>query len=318
MPAQNLSQIDKISTVTRPEFTLVDMVDKIDVKPVAKLDTYSFNLSQALSGVSIGFTQNGKIVPVLGFRKSGINRVEQEYMGTVDGVVYYFNKLGGCDDKNPDHALKMLNAEIPIKRDTVASRGDSDTSTENINISSLQPREQFAMAAMQSIISKLAMEDILLLDGYKITQVTTLAFNIANSMMNLSAEYRAETKQNENPPTEIEVDETTLSSASEKIMFNINSNIKSLTEELKKFNLEFKANEDKTKKVNITNTTAIETKVTNTPSVNVNNTPSVNINGTPNVNCTNMITEPVSVTGTVNVGNTVSVKGEVSVTEKTS
>lgn len=60
---------------------------------------------------------------------------------------------------------------------------------------------------MQSIISKLD-TPILLLDGYKITQITTLAFNIANSMMNFAAEYRAETKHTTEPSTTVEVDET--------------------------------------------------------------------------------------------------------------
>ena len=196
-----------ISSATRPTLQIVDRVDSVKVEPVVKLERSLFNLGQALNGVSIGFYLNGELVPVLGFKENDLNDPAKQY---VDGVSYYFNSLGGCSDLNPDHTLQMLNVEIPVKRDVVASRGDSE-GTETIEISSLQPREQFALAAMQSIISKLD-TPILLLDGYKITQITTLAFNIANSMMNFAAEYRAETKHTTEPSTTVEVDETTLTS----------------------------------------------------------------------------------------------------------
>lgn len=316
--------VDKmtISTVTRPDFQVVDSVDTVKVTPVVKLEKSTFNLGQALNGVSVGFYLKGELVPVLGFRENDLNDPAKSYVGTVDGVSYYFNNLGGCSDLDPDHTLQMLNVEIPVKRDTVASRGDSE-STESIEISSLQPREQFALAAMQSIINKID-TPILLLDGYKITQISTLAFNIANSMMNFSAEYRAKTEHPTEPADTITVDGNTLSTNSEKIMYNIASHLESVKKSLDILNTTFKDQEAKVKKVNVTNTDPIKVNINempnvnigNTPNVNVANTPTVAISGTPDARVSNMITEPVSVIGSVEVSGNVNVDNTVDVNVK--
>lgn len=291
-----------ISSATRPTLQIVDRVDSVKVEPVVKLERSLFNLEQALNGVSIGFYLNGELVPVLGFKENDLNDPAKQYVGTVDGVSYYFNSLGGCNDLNPDHTLQMLNVEIPVKRDIVASRGDSE-GTETIEISSLQPREQFALAAMQSIISKLD-TPILLLDGYKITQITTLAFNIANSMMNFAAEYRAETKHTTEPSTTVEVDETTLTSNGDKILYNLAAHLESLKKSVDIINNTLTDQINKTKKIDIASVSAgtIKTEVENTPDVRVVNIPSVNV-GTPNVIVENVV--PVS--GTVSVDNVVDV-----------
>lgn len=291
-----------ISSATRPTLQIVDRVDSVKVEPVVKLERSLFNLGQALNGVSIGFYLNGELVPVLGFKENDLNDPAKQYVGTVDGVSYYFNSLGGCNDLNPDHTLQMLNVEIPVKRDVVASRGDSE-GTESIEISSLQPREQFALAAMQSIISKLD-TPILLLDGYKITQITTLAFNIANSMMNFAAEYRAETKLTTEPSTTVEVDETTLTSNGDKILYNLAAHLESLKKSVDIINNTLTDQINKTKKIDIASVSAgtIKTEMENTPDVRVVNIPSVNV-GTPNVIVENVV--PVS--GTVSVDNVVDV-----------
>lgn len=253
-----------ISSATRPTLQIVDRVDSVKVEPVVKLKRSLFNLGQALNGVSIGFYLNGELVPVLGFKENDLNGSAKQYVGTVDGVSYYFNSLGGCSDLNPDHTLQMLNVEIPVKRNVVASRGDSE-GTESIEISSLQPREQFALAAMQSIISKLD-TPILLLDGYKITQITTLAFNIANSMMNFAAEYRAETKHTTEPSTTVEVDETTLTSNGDKILYNLAAHLESLKKSVDIINNTLTDQINKTKKIDIASVSAgtIKTEVENT------------------------------------------------------
>lgn len=294
-----------ISTVTRPNLQIIDSVDSVKVTPVVKLEQSTFNLGQALNGVSVGFYLEGELVPVLGFRTNDLNDQAKSYVGTVDGVSYYFNSLGGCSDLDPAHTLQMLNVEIPVKRDTAGSRGDADE-VESIEISSLQPREQFALAAMQSIINKLD-TPILLLDGYKITQISSLAFNIANSMMNLSAEYRAKTEHTTEPSDTVAVDGSTLSTSSEKIMYNIASHLESVKKSIDILNNTFKAQEEKTKKVNITNTDPVSVSISGTPDVNVANTPTVALQNGSSVRVSNMLTEPVSVTGNVDIGNTVDV-----------
>lgn len=294
-----------ISTVTRPDLQVVDSVDSVRVTPVVKLEKSTFNLGQALNGVSVGFYLDEELVPVLGFRANNLNDSAKSYVGTVDGVSYYFNSLGGCSDLDPAHTLQMLNVEIPVKRDTAGSRGDADE-VESVEISSLQPREQFALAAMQSIINKLD-TPILLLDGYKITQISSLAFNIANSMMNLSAEYRAKTEHTTEPSDTVAVDGSTLSTNNEKIMYNISSHLESVKKSIDILNNTFKAQEEKTRKVYITNTAPIGVSISGTPDVNVTNTPTVALQNGSSVKVSNMLTEPISVTGNVNVGNTVDV-----------
>lgn len=294
-----------ISTVTRPDLQVVDSVDSVRVTPVVKLEKSTFNLGQALNGVSVGFYLDEELVPVLGFRANNLNDSAKSYVGTVDGVSYYFNSLGGCSDLDPAHTLQMLNVEIPVKRDTAGSRGDADE-VESVEISSLQPREQFALAAMQSIINKLD-TPILLLDGYKITQISSLAFNIANSMMNLSAEYRAKTEHTTEPSDTVAVDGSTLSTNNEKIMYNISSHLESVKKSIDILNNTFKAQEEKTRKVYITNIAPIGVSISGTPDVNVTNTPTVALQNGSSVKVSNMLTEPISVTGNVNVGNTVDV-----------
>lgn len=314
MAVQNPSNQMVISTVTRPDFQVVDTVDSVKVTPVVKLEQSTFNLGQALNGASVGFYLSGELVPVLGFRTNDLNDQQKSYVGTVDGVSYYFNSLGGCSDLNPDHTLQMLNVEIPVKRDTVGSRGDEE-GAEAIEISSLQPREQFAMAAMQSILNKLD-TPILLLDGYKITQISILSFNIANAMMNLSAEYRAKTDHTTEPSDTVEVDGNSLSTNSEKIMYNIASHLESVKKSIDILNTTFKAQEEKTKKVNITNTEPIGVSISGTPNVNVTNTPTVALQSGSSVKVSNMLTEPVSVTGSVNVSGNVNVGNTVDVNVK--
>lgn len=337
-----LSPVNRIETsVLKPNFQIVDRVEKVNISPVISLNTRIFNLSQALNGASIGFMLNGELVPVLNFQPTGNNNNEDEqYTGTAGGTAYYFNRLGGCSDKDPNHVLQMLDAQIPVKRDTVATRGDSD-STESIEISSLQPREQFALAAMQSIIGKLDFP-ILLLDEYKISQIAMLSFNVANAMMNYSAEYRAETKQVENPPETVGVNGETLTTNTEKILFNLTTHIEGLKKMVEKLNTTITDQGKEARKIEVSKISATEAlkvsgsvevsklpnvtigsmpavsingtpnvSVANIPSVNINNTPSVSISGTPSVSVNNTpyvrVSGTVPVNGTVDVGNAVDV-----------
>ena len=88
----------------------------------------------------------------------------------------------------------------------------------------MQPREQFAMAAMKSIIGKIE-GNILGIDDYKITKIGELSFKLAQVMMTLSAKFRELAKEEVESPY-IEIDKEALTDDTNKILYNIQTVLK--------------------------------------------------------------------------------------------
>lgn len=187
-----------------------------------------FNLSQALAGAVLGFSDNGtsegKLTDyVLNFQRQS----ENTYIGYVDSKPYRFNSTGGCYDGVLAHKLFIVLADIKETTGTSGSRapGSGEGDTGIVDINSLQPREHFAIAALKGIMYH--MTDPLALDDAAITMITTKAFRIAQGMMAAAADARAEYEKPEDPTEEgekkdeIEINPDDLTSASDKILYNI-------------------------------------------------------------------------------------------------
>ena len=155
-----------------------------------QLQQKDFDIATALGGNDITLGNN----IVTNFRQDTALTIDRAYpyIGEVDGVTYHFNTRGECKE-NPSLSLKLSSIDINhIKGDT----GDIlDTS----NITEFNPREQIAIAAMQSILS--TMENPLELSDFKLVQLSKKSFLLAKAMLQQAAEERKKDSTSEDIPT---------------------------------------------------------------------------------------------------------------------
>lgn len=272
-----------------------------------------FNLEDALAGGKIVFVNNptagiGNILEgnitdyVEYFKATDSTNKASRYQGSVGNTIYFFDEKGRPSDNIPEHRLFSVDAQIKTSQGTVATKGDSTSGTE-VNIVALQPREQFAMAAMQGILQNISSP--LLMSNALILDLVNTSFNIANAMMQKAADVRAELEgdQNTNPDREeeIKVNPKELTNDTDKILYNLNENMYKLVDKSNKGiaivptkDAVFKiaSSDGRAFNVNIASSSiTVPTRITNSSiTTYVSNMPSVP-------------TEPVSITGTVSVDN---------------
>lgn len=284
-----------------------------------KIQLVEFNKDKALNGASLAFSSNGQLSGkvsnyVLNFQLNDIGSVTEKYSGQVQKKMYYFNDNGVCSDGNELHNLFIVDAKIIATSGTVATRGDTGKE-ENIDIDVLQPREYFAMYALQGILAKV--ENPLTLDDGQVTLISSMAFKIAQSMMSTAADYRAATKSEETPPSSVDVDINNVTSTTDRILYNMGEQIKELRKDftaLKEDTLDYNKSV-KGSLTSINDTLSSETektkevKIISMPDVGLKSGSSVDANVTNTVLTTyvnNMFTvpsEPIAVKGTVSVDN---------------
>lgn len=272
-----------------------------------------FNLEDALAGGKIVFVNNptagiGNILEgnitdyVEYFKATDSTNKASRYQGTVGNTTYFFDDKGRPSDNIPEHRLFSVDAQIKTSQGTVATKGDSTEGTK-VNIVALQPREQFAMAAMQGILHSISSP--LLMSNALILDLVNTSFNIANAMMQKAADVRAELESNSNTnpdrDEEIKVNPEELTNDTDKILYNLNENMYKLVDKSNK-GIAIVPTKDAVFKiasssgqafdVNIASSSiTVPTRITNSSiTTYVSNMPSVP-------------TEPVSITGTVSVDN---------------
>ena len=227
-----------------------------------------FNINQALNGASIGFASGNIVVQyIIDFKRSNEKTANKEFVGIGqdDNREYFFNKEGECNDGLPSHRLYKIEEEINTsERGTTASRGDAEGGTEIISIDNIQPREQFALAAMQTILNNLD-TPILGIDNFKIVRVCDLSFKIAQQMMSTAAKYRAATKSE--PEESIDIDKNSITNVSDKILYNIQEYMKVMKDNstnIKDNGIKIQGNPE----VTVVNS-SLDVNVVNTPTVKV-------------------------------------------------
>lgn len=275
-----------------------------------------FNLEKALNGHTIALSTNGETIDkiIYNFKKT----LASGYVGNDEsGKLYYFNAEGKSTESTGS-ALKLVIAQVYETSGTVGVRGENK---EEITIDILQPREQFAISAMQGILNKMPCS-ILEIDEATCLLIAQKSFVIAQYMINTAAEYRATTKDII-PPDQVNIDSNTLNSVSDKILYNIWQATKGQNTQLlerlditntnlSNINTSIENGNNGTQKVNITNTASVN--VTNNPSVYIANQP-VSVTGSVNANVTNarldvsgsnvnINNNPLEVSGSVSVANT--------------
>lgn len=260
-----------------------------------KIQLVEFNKDEALNGASLAFSSNGQLSGtvsnyVLNFQLNDIGSVTEKYSGQVQKKMYYFNDNGVCSDGNELHNLFIVDAKIIATSGTVATRGDAGAE-ENIDIDVLQPREYFAMYALQGILAKV--ENPLTLDDGQVTLISSMAFKIAQSMMSTAADYRAATQSEETPPPSVDVDINNVTSTTDKLLYNMSQSMVGMQESLKDIKDTMSGQEGKAQKVELSavSVSEVPVRVTNAYlNTYVDNMPTVP-------------SEPVSITGTVSVDN---------------
>jgi hypothetical protein len=188
----------------------------------------NFDLQKALNGASLLLGDKS----IIQFKKSGIQKASQEYTGidSITNTAYYFNSQG---KSTTEETLKISDYKIKKTSGTEATRGEGGE-TEDIKIDNMQPRELFAHAAMQSILTKLDIP-ILSINDYTIKLIAELSYKIAQEMYNQGATNRAEQKkeeEEEKEPKPADVDINNVTSTTDKILYNMAQDIKKLQKSL--------------------------------------------------------------------------------------
>ena len=274
-----------------------------------KIQLVEFNESEALNGASLAFSSDGTLSGsvkdyVLNFKTYDSGSISKKYSGQVQKKTYYFNTNGICSDGVATHNLFIVNATIEATKGTTATRGDAE-SEENIDIDVLQPREYFAMYALQGILAKV--DNPLSLDDGQVTLITSMAFKIAQSMMSTAADYRAATQSGETPPASVDVDVNNLTSTTDKILYNMSQDINGMQEKISNMKDDFSSVKDSISSIKNSMQGIDETLNEQKDTVKKVNISAVSVSEVP-VRVTNAYlntnpSQPVSITGTVSVDN---------------
>lgn len=217
--------------------------------------------------------------------------------------------------------------DLIIEDTNKVTRGDKD-----VTLSTLNVKDNFAIAAMQGIISNIP--NPLSMDNATIMTIAVKSYKIAEAMCNVGAYARTEdsSSSTDNPDNEpVDVDKNNLSDNIETLLYNIWQALLADTKHTKENGIVIRTTEekdgivikttedeegvaiktDKPMEINSTIQGTPTVKIDGTPTVKIDgtaevevtNTAKVNISNVPSVTCTNMISTPVRVTGTVNIGN---------------
>lgn len=218
----------------------------------------SFNLSEALNGAILAFSNDNQTVSqyVFNFVDTKGAVAESRYKANAGNKTYYFNSTGICSDNNPNHRLYIVVGTIvPTKgEDAGATVGDT------IKIVSLNPREQFAASALTGLLHNIP--NPLELDAAKILVLSSIAFQIAQGMLNEASINRERNSEGE-PSEEIEVKPGNISSTSDKILYNLTEQIKKLNANIEKIKTENLDKDTKSMESIKTEVTTIDDSVNN-------------------------------------------------------
>lgn len=155
-----------------------------------QLQQKDFDIATALGGNDITLGNN----IVTNFRQDTALTIDRAYpyIGEVDGVTYHFNTRGECKE-NPSLSLKLSSIDINN------TKGDTGDILDTSGITEFNPKEQIAIAAMQSILS--TMENPLELSDFKLVQLSKKSFLLAKAMLQQAAEERKKDSTSEDIPT---------------------------------------------------------------------------------------------------------------------
>lgn len=185
-----------------------------------------FDLQRALAGDTIAFG-SGNVVSeyIYNFTDTkGIVEASRYRGETKNGKVYYFNKEGLCADDNTAHTLYIVEvAEVVNTKGENAGSVCDEEFCVNINITSLNPREQIAVQVMQAIIPTI--DTPITMNASTIARLADKSFEIAQSMLSEAVKHRSA------PTSDVDVDSSDVSSMTDKILYKIYKTLESTGED---------------------------------------------------------------------------------------
>lgn len=232
------------------------------------------------------------------------------YEAVINGTRYLFDKDGRINGVGNRVLYGVLSdGDIDPTISTAKTRGASAQGESNtVSLNTMSPKDYFACEALNALIrsypNPLAMDDGI------IATMAAKSYKIAQAMAKEAYGSRQNDKSSsdEQGTSYVNVDESTLQTNTERILYNINESIKANTKSNKETGIKVsnidKVKFDGTPTVKLDATS--EVKVTQLPNVTISGTPNVNVTNTPDVNVTNMPTvpeEPITISGTVSVDN---------------
>ena len=188
----------------------------------------SFSAEKALKGITLA---SKKVTESEGESTTELLSVENfkpeagGYSAIVNGEKHFFNHAGKCTDDNNVGDLAFVKGDIGKDTSNAAAAADEEEGSDvKATISSLNPRDYFAQEVMNGFMKNVdkpfSMSDA---DIYK---YSTLAYKIAQSMINVSADNREADPESD----QIEVDAKTLNGNTEKLLNNISVSLNTMAE----------------------------------------------------------------------------------------
>ena len=189
---------------------------------MAEYTISDFDIERVKLGATIGFQNASGDIHISTYVRMANDN--SKYVGYVafDGnsTLYGFQENGRCYDPNgiSYRTLNIIEANINKNTGTIITRVDD---AEKFSISTLQPRETVALTCLQSMLSSFDVP--LNIDNTKIKQLVDKSFMFAQEFVNQAVKYREKETASSTATSDknVSVDASSLSSDTDKILYNI-------------------------------------------------------------------------------------------------
>lgn len=179
----------------------------------------AFDYSKATLGASLGYT-NGGTIKIATYVSFETDSYFDGFVSFGDNYKYGFKKDGKfyTEEGKWVGTLGIVASSINQNTGTIITRGDD---AEKFSISTLQPRETVALACLQPMLSSFDVP--LNIDNTKIKQLVDKSFMFAQEFVNQAVKYREKETASSTATSDknVSVDSSSLSSDTDKILYNI-------------------------------------------------------------------------------------------------
>lgn len=179
----------------------------------------AFDYSKATLGASLGYT-NGGTIKIATYVSFETDSYFDGFVSFGDYYKYGFKKDGKfyTEEGKWVGTLGIVASSINQTTGTIITRGDD---AEKFSISILQPRETVALTCLQSMLSSFDVP--LNIDNTKIKQLIDKSFMFAQEFVNQAVKYREKETASSTATSDknVSVDSFSLSSDTDKILYNI-------------------------------------------------------------------------------------------------
>lgn len=196
----------------------------------ATYTTAAFDLDRALGGTPVTFLTS--IASYTDF-EAGTGMLRQErldYSVTIDGTKYHITRDGTTIDGLRQLYLAEAVMTTTYGTEQEMTRGAGAGLSDPGAVSTLEPRDQFAIVALQSMMNKLQHAECA--NDSTIIMFTRASYRWAQGMMIAAADAHAGTSGSGGDTASVDVD-VSGGTTSEKLLNNIVASLKNLTDEIK-------------------------------------------------------------------------------------